>query len=296
MDGIDIGKYNTAVASQLGLPEITNIYSAPAGKYSSFTDLDLAHPFFTGMFDDKSAAKGIESPKFRSFSYVRPNGIPIISLSSGGMFLSEQKAMSGTVLLFTSAPTLTQSDLPLKSIFLPLLHRTVSYTAALTKNDGDEFQQQVLTNEQLSLDLPNDRFTIGGAVFVLGPDGFAERIQIGRTADGRPSIVLPPLNTAGLYRISESPDARPDDLVIAVNPDTKESRMEKASHDEMSRYFERLLPKNTPKIMFIDAEKDNAAVIINDSRFGVELWQLFTIAALLCAVAEMLIARVPKNT
>ncbi len=80
--------------------------------------------------------------------------------------------------------------------------------------------------------------------------------------------------------------------VIPVNMDPAESNTELATGSEFNAMSESLGIASKAITTIDNPETIDAAVL--QSRFGVELWNYFLIAALVVAVAEMLVAREPK--
>ncbi|HYM35263.1 MAG TPA: BatA domain-containing protein, partial [Steroidobacteraceae bacterium] len=137
--GLDPAQFNSSIGSALSLPQLQSLEGSLASgeKYSGFGAFDLAHPFFTGMFDQNSNPNtpGIESPKIFEYYKFAATSLPLIKLTSGAAYLSDITAGKGHILLYSVPPTFSFSDLPRKPIFLPLVRRTAAYLASMKNNE-----------------------------------------------------------------------------------------------------------------------------------------------------------------
>ena len=137
--------------SQLGL----RISSSFVGKVNStdlkikFDKTDFNHPVFQNIFqnDDK---KKYESPELNAYYKLSSSGNQIISLVDGSSFLSEYKIGKGKVFVFNSAPVLSWSDFPIKSIFAPLMNKSVAYLSSKERE-----QNIFLAGEEVNINLKN---------------------------------------------------------------------------------------------------------------------------------------------
>jgi hypothetical protein len=293
LDGLDAKSFNTAIASKLQTGTIQGKYIAFGDKYAAFTQFDMAHPFFRGMFDNKQ--QGIESPRFASYYQLVKSGTPIISLSGGGTFLSEHAVGKGSVLLYSASPALDMSDLPRKSVFLPLVRRTVSYVASI-KAGGSERENSFYTGAPVELQLQGAEGEQAGSSFVMkSPDGSIRRVISTSSATGLLRLDIQGLSKAGIYTLYRDAEARLPVSAFAVNTRTSESDPNRASKVEMTTYISPYFTNVDKNITYLDASSGDIAKTVSDSRFGVELWQTLLLLALLCAVAEMLIAREGKT-
>ena len=80
--------------------------------------------------------------------------------------------------------------------------------------------------------------------------------------------------------------------MFSVNTNTKESEQRYLTENEFKKY----LLKINYKGKYIPIENDdNILSVIEQTRFGSELWKYFIVLALLLAVIEMLVARNTKK-
>ena len=298
MNGIQPDKFNQSASHALGIPSIESkegSASAP-DKYASFAQFDFAHPFFAGMFEEKTgslAARGIESPKIFEYYRFSRGGIPLITLSSGASFLSESTIGKGKALVYSVPPTIAFSDFPRKAIFLPLIRRTVAYLSSVSAKDENE-EAQYFTDEPFDVTLPQIASEQSGLkLLIKSPDGSAERIEAIASA-GKLRIHIDNAHSAGIYTVYKDAEAREPVAAFAVNIRSDEADLRRATKEQADSLTAPLFAKPKESITRLDASNKNLTQKIKESRFGVELWQTFLVIALICAIAEMLIAREGK--
>ncbi|HWF43203.1 MAG TPA: BatA domain-containing protein [Candidatus Kapabacteria bacterium] len=303
MTGLDVTSANSDLTA-LGLPQITRKEGAPneTEHYLSFAQFDFQHPFFAGMFEAVStsgnALRGIESPKiFESYDLATNVGLPLIKLSNGSPFLTEVKIGKGDVMLYAIPPTLQFSDFPRKSIFLPLIRRTAAYTSAVRSQQDENVAQQFVTTEPFEVELPEGSgIQPGTTVLVKSPDGSSQRAPVTQSiADGKLHIHLEEAHVAGNYTVYRDAEARDLVAAFAVNIQSDESDLRASAPKEVNDYLAARMSAQRPSIIPLDPSQRDLVKTIDQSRYGVELWQAFLWAALILAVIEMLLAREAKR-
>jgi hypothetical protein len=295
LEGLDTKNYNSLVAPRLSTGMLQGKYIAFGDKYASFTQFDMAHPFFVGMFENKQAQTGIESPRFSSYYQFASSGTPIISLSGGSTFLTEHTIGKGSLLLYSAAPTLEMSDLPRKTIFLPLVRRTVAFVSSI-RSGANEGENNFTTGSPVELEIQGaDGEQAGSSLVLKTPDGAIRRIVTTASASGALRLDISGLSKAGIYTIYRDAEARVPVTAFAVNTRTDESDPKRATKEEMTKATASYFTSGDKNITYLNAEKDDISKTVGDSRFGVELWQTLLILALMCGVAEMFVAREGKN-
>lgn len=277
----DINRFNNLLA-QLNLP-ITNGF---AGKLNDktlsvqFDKIDFNHPVFLNLFkkDDK---KNIESPSINYFlKYsTQGKGTNIITLTDGSSFLSEFNQGKGKIFLFNTANDLSWSNFPLKTIYAPLIVKSVYY---LSQKENQ--QNNIIAGTPLTIDLNR----INSAQFkIVRPDSSAEIINVDLT--NQKYFDYKNTNLAGFYKIYAGNQIVDN---IAVNFDKSESNPVYADENDFNKYLEMIKFKG--KLININKEI-NPVDAINQARFGSELWRLFLLIAILLAILEMTIARNVKK-
>jgi hypothetical protein len=271
------------ILQNLGLPSLqgfagkVNEPSNPVG----FENVEYNHPLFQNIFlkEDK---KKFESPDIYAHYKITTmgKGQNIISLLDGTSFLGEYKQGKGNILLFNASPVLSWSNFPLKSIFVPLITKSVFYVASKDRN-----QNTYIAGENADINIASSG---SSRIKVVKPDKSEEFINLDNQKSGR-YINYNKTNIAGNYEIYSG-----DKLIeeISVNPDPAESKTTYLTMGDFKNYLKKINFKGK----FIPVSKDdNPVKIVLQSRYGSELWRYFAVIALLLALVEMTISRNTKK-
>ncbi len=288
-----------ALLSSLSIQQIERVVgSEQASSSLSFKEIDYDHPLFATVFEKNQTITtqsklNVESPSILK-TLVRTAGKEahtIISLSDGSAFFSEHPLGSGKILFFSSAPTLTWSDFPVKGIFVPLMYRSVVYTSSRGKT-----QFTFTTGDEPVVNLQNVPLALMTGTFkLISPDGMEELVsqssentkQTGAQRQGSGlSIGLKKLTQAGFYQLNNQNELL---TLIAVNTNKNESDGRKIESDELSKFWNQFGIESSAITSLNNLEDVQTSVV--QSRFGVELWKHCLALALMLALLEMFIAR-----
>ncbi len=286
--------YNTTVLQALNIPPFEG-RSGSAGESQGslvFQHVDANHPIFAGVFEptEKKKEMSVESPQV--FVSVKrqtgKHGRTIISLSDQTPFLSEYRIGEGLVLVFSSASTPTWTDFPLKGIFAPLVYRSILHTAAeseqpLAVTVGEEPLIKLRRPPESTANLTAQRFSL------RSPDGTKEFLQPQFQSTSLGSMITfsgRKFTQPGLYEIHTGQTAV---ARFAVNLAKEESDLRIMSNAELERFFKSIGVSASQLTMVKPGSKFETIVL--QTRYGVELWKFFLVAALLLALLEMTIAR-----
>ena len=288
---------------QLGLPDIIRKEGQPndATHYLGFAQIEFSSPFFTGMFENSpsnnSQLQGISSPKiYESYDLATNAGISLIKLSNGSPLLVESKLGKGDVLLYGIPPTLQYSDFPRKGIFLPLIRRTAAYSSSIQSALDESQTKSFVTAESFDVELPGLTGEQAGAtVLVQAPDGSSSREPIAVAPDGKPEVRMENARVAGNYTVFRDAEAREPAGAFAVNIQSDESDLRAASSADMRQFLSVRMINTKPSIIRLTEGDKKLATTVEQSRYGVELWQSFLWAALILALIELLIAREARS-
>ncbi|MBZ0179323.1 MAG: BatA domain-containing protein [Melioribacteraceae bacterium] len=245
-------------------------------KADSFDEL---HPMFTNLFETEK--RDFNPPEF--YKYFRTKNSPssgkIISFEDKSPFLLQKKDNSGALFLFTSSLTLDWNDFPLKGLFAPLIIKSVFY---LTQQK--EIEEKIIAGMPVSVDL---RKKNSPQIKVSGPDDMVEFIT-SDTLTGSGFLQYNNTSNRGFYKFYSG-----DKLIDfkAVNVDKKESETNFLMDDEIEKFISETGFKN---VFPLDIES-NYIEDIYQSRFGLELWKYFLIAALIVALIEMYVSKSSKK-
>jgi hypothetical protein len=200
-------------------------------------------------------------------------------LTDGTSFLSEYKPGKGKVFLFNTSPVLSWSNFPLKSIFVPLITKSVFYISS-----KDRIQNIFTAGENADINIPG---IAASSIKIIKPDKSEEYINRDNITSNY--ISYNKTGIAGNYHINSG-----DKLIeeFSVNTDPSESKTTYLTMDEFKDYLKKINFKGK----YISVNKDdNPAKIVLQSRFGSELWRYFAVIALLLALVEMTLARNTKK-
>lgn len=271
------------LCNALSLPEPSSI-SGTKGEVTSavsFGAVEFEHPVFDNIFQQREK-KNIDSPEiYYYFNYsTQGRGISVISLIDNSSFLSEFKKENDKILLMNTAPVLTCTNFPLKSIFVPLITKSVFYLASKDKVD-----ESFIAGETLQINISGNTLP---QVKIVKPNNSEEYIVIDNPAADR-YLFYQNTSLAGNYRIYSG-----DNLIdiAAVNHHPLESNIKPLASDGFKDYLNEINFKGFHKSINPD---DDVALIVQQTRFGSELWKHFLLLAIFLALIEMFIARAAKK-
>jgi hypothetical protein len=275
-----LGDFNQAMTA-LGLPPAAGAVNKTENA-AAFLESELNHPVFGNIFSTNEKKK-LESPDiYRHFKVnTGSSGVSIIKLIDNSSFLSEFKPGKGKIFVLSTAPVLSWSNFPLKSLFAPLINKSVYYLASKDTPE-EEYKAGADVSINLSgLSLPQ--------VKIVRPDKTEDFIN----AENEQGSYLPYKKTdlPGNYLIFSGEKIIDN---FSVNADSAESAAEYLGTDDFKKYLKKVNFKG--RFLAVD-KNDDPAEIIMQARFGSELWRVFLVIALLLAIAEMTLARnVKKET
>ncbi|MGA9405895.1 MAG: BatA domain-containing protein [Bacteroidota bacterium] len=310
---LNVEQYNSSLLPKLGLPAFMPVEKQKTpGTYLSFEKIDFGHPVFQGMFETATGARKekneIESPevvasiRFASEKEIRS----IISLSDGTPFLWEKiysraaaERNSPHILGFAVAATSDWSDFPMKGIFVPLLYQTILYAAS----GGSSLiaSPSVTVGERIDIPLSilgrkntGSEETPTPTIQIFDPEGKETLVQpYGVQSSGTvpsPGISFDKTSLPGIYSVVRARDTLAQ---IPVNVDPVESAPERSTPGEVMTMAQQY-GIGHDAISFVKNPESLSTVVLQ-SRFGVELWNYFLIAAIVAALIEMIVAREPKQ-
>ncbi len=276
--GLDRNGFNSGLGAALGVA-----LGAPVVGTTSlaFASVAREHPIFNGVFDPANPGT-VQSPAVYQASPAA-GGETVIRLAGGQPFMSEFRRGRGRIVYIAVPPTRAWSDLPLKSIFVPIATRSVLYVGA----HGDAFAGTVV-GESITVPLPA-RGDLPPQVNVRAPNGRDEFVPVRGLPSGV-SIAYDHVAAPGVYRVT----AGAKELALfTADMGSGESDLTPLSEDQL-RQAVGLKMQAPEHITTLKQGSGNVAELVTESRFGLELWKYMLAMALLCAFAEMLVGRTPK--
>ncbi|MFZ4620943.1 MAG: BatA domain-containing protein [Bacteroidota bacterium] len=265
---------------------------------ATFDKLDLQYPLFNGMFDqNQSKTKiNIESPTVSTSLHLRSETAlrSIITLSNGRSFLWMMKFGRGKI-LGSAVPAVNEwSDFPVKGIFVPLIYQSILY---LSSPVNTESEHPLFVGERIefsSAQMDRRRALSSSAVHVHDPAGRTIPLQSFNktTGDGisETTFLFEDQRAPGIYSVAVENDTL---LQLPVNVRREESDVSLIAKNTVADH---VVAMGIEGSSFIDVSPESdVAAIVSQSRFGIELWKYFLLAALFVGLIEMFVAREPKQ-
>ena len=190
--------------------------------------IDIAHPALQ-IFADTILQDSIKSA--RVWSYARAGGgKALIALTNGDPLLLEQKVGAGTVMLIATSADRDWSDLPVKTVYLPLVQ---SLTQHLAGGKRGSLDGGIAVGAVKELSLPPS--FVGKTLRVTKPDKQNTDVAIAGEKD-RARATVEANDRAGIYRLSLPVGGEKDSgapQLYAVNSPLLESRLDEISAREL---------------------------------------------------------------
>ena len=259
---------------QIGKPNSTE-------SIAYFGKVEYEHPVFSNLFEDRRDTK-VESPEVYSYFKIMPHPqtLPIISLNDNSLFLSEIKKGNGRLLLFNTPPVLSWNNFPIKSLFAPLINKSLLYQTM--KNESGK---NVIAGDNIDIRINNLKLP---QLKIVKPDATEEFVNLSEL-DNQNIFSYNKTDQLGIYQFYSG-----DELIdfASVNFDPDETNTAYSNEDEIEEYISKLAVKDN--YTFIDPA-ENYKQSIKQARFGTELWKYFLIAALFVALLEMFVSKNAKK-
>jgi len=297
-DKSDIVNINSTFNSTFNIPPVQAILRGQNNSVvSTVENIDYNHPLFSGVFENektKQSQKVFESPEIYSLLQrtTGKEGATIISVVNNFPLLSEYKIGNGKLLVYSIAPTLEWSNIPLKGIFVPLIHRSVLYCAI-----GAENASSFIVGEEPQIRLSNKKVLDANSsqntkqYSIISNDSSEEIIE--GVKDIHKSIVKTVISKrekAGnfLVKANRSPVG-----MFSVNIDSRESDLRSIEESELNQFYVSSGIDPTSVYQLQNIERVESSIM--QSRYGVELWKFFIICAIVFALLEMILGRTGRK-
>ncbi|MEW5702215.1 MAG: BatA domain-containing protein [Candidatus Zixiibacteriota bacterium] len=276
----DTTSWNSLIAGPLfGLRLGPNPEPPSADHYFVWERFDWAHPIWT-VYGDVPRDR---IPEIRWFSVFRTEGQPggnaIVDFSGGRPSISETKLESGKCLVSWAPINAPFTDLPLRSIFVPLAHRLVEYLAA----DVSERRSDFLVGERVTCE-PAPTPATNAVWELVRPDGSVVRPGVEQIA-ARTRITYDGCELPGVYTVVAG-DHRIDAFAVNVDPD--EMVATPISHEELSRRLAGY------QVVFV-APGEPLGEVVTRTRYGTEIRPAFLWIVAALFFLEMWVARTRRR-
>jgi hypothetical protein len=240
---------------------------------------DRQHPILQGVFKGFNSESGLgDSPKIIK-ALCTQAGQSIISMQ-GGSFLNEIRRGEGKVMYCAVPPSPAWSSFPFTGLMPTIIYRSAQYLSAkevftLEKTAGQEAIILIPTKSSAS------------SIFTIkDPNGFESDMQAADLPGGM-SLQFGKPEMTGVYGVF-SKDKNPITSLI-VNQSSQEGHLlYKSPQESLSALKKRL---NHPESLLVLNKNESIANSVAKARIGTELWRFFILLALLCAITEMIVAK-----
>jgi hypothetical protein len=272
------GEAGTQTLSDAVGLSVGTIQASAVNQPWTITALQRTHPLFDGVFKNTNDSRAVETP--RVFTQRSALGGQALITTGAGPFLTEATLGAGWILYVAVPPTTAWSSLPSTGLFPTLIVRGIAHLVS----PRDEGATTVL-GEAVAVQIP-PRFS-GVPTLVLRDVLNTDRtVQTSSTGE-RTVVLMPPQEQPGVvvFRTGEQTDVS----AVSVNGPTNESLLDYLDNPQWMTAA-RTMTATPDRVMAVDASRTLGTDIAR-ARLGSELWPLFIVLALLCAVAEMAVAR-----
>lgn len=250
---------------------------------ASLDKIDSEHPVFSGVFDQSGDGPiDVGHPAVYRMAIYRPgpgDEHTVISSTAGTPFLQEIRGGRGRVLLMPFLPESDWTDLPLRGLFVPLLHRSMYY---LTSSDGESGEGVVAgSGAQYSLGTGQE-----SRVALVSEDGDEWIPEQRGGLQGLLLTIPPAIRDPGVY------DIIADGTTVqrlAINGDPSESDLNQRESQEVAESL--ATPGGYPVVVLGSSVTRNSDNADGNQRAGIEIWNVFLGLALVFLVVEMLVAK-----
>ncbi len=255
------------------------------GQPQTFTEglptsrAELAHPIFDGMFQANQTNRSIDPPRvFKIYPLSLAGGgihQPILSLENGLPFLVEGKFGNGTVLVFTTPILGAWTDFQVKSLFAPLMYRSVQ---VMNQTQQVENNQEIGSFQRVAIRAGNEEIIrlISADQQDYLPEQFT---RSGTTFLNFDQTDLP----EGNYDLAQGNTTLQK---ISFNISDEESRLAYATGNEISVW---LTDRRVENAEVLTETQEAISRLIETERDGTPLWKFFLIFALVFLAAEALL-------
>jgi aerotolerance regulator-like protein/VWA domain-containing protein len=200
----------------------------PEANGEKITKYDAAHPALQ-FLADPILQDSIRSA--RVWGYVRSNAgkTPLISLANGDPLLLEQKVGAGRIMFMATSADRDWTDVPLKTVYLPLIQSLSQYLAGGKRGSLDA---GVVVGSVKEIALPPS--FVGKNLRVTKPNKQTVDVAIAAEKD-HAVATIDDNDRAGIYRLSLAAGGEKDGAPqnYAVNPPLLESRLDEISQREL---------------------------------------------------------------
>ena len=283
---IDVNNYNNTILKKLNSARIEKLNTEKEiNQNLKFDRIDFENPVLSEIFSNQKLSStselyNIESPKISSYYEILPNessGL-VITLSNSRPFLLESKMAKGRILISSVSASDDLSDMPLKSIFVPLIIRSVYYLS-----NNFEVQGEYTVGKSNLIPVRN---LSNISQIILADNTVIKTGNDLKSADDNYLFLPYDENTTdiGRYSVEDSSGSKFD---FSLNNNPKESNILLFNKEELIDYFKN---NGIENVKVIDVN-ENISESVKESGKGLGLWKYFLIGAILFIISELLLSK-----
>lgn len=245
----------------------------------AITSADKQHPLFAGVFITSTGAdRAVESPRITTLRPAR-GGTEIVQTSAGAM-ITESVLGQGRVIYCGVPPTMEWSTFPTTGLFAAFMVRSILYTVS-PRDQG----LSVAVGDAVRVPVPprhaGDQSFVARDVYDVETTLFPVRLPSSTLLE------LPPQYRSGVVKIRAQDSSSV--MTATLNAATTESRLD---FIERGTWANELAPMvDHPDHVVEVSTQSSMRDVAQAARTGSELWSVFVVLALICAVAEMAVSR-----
>lgn len=259
-----------------------NGFEALNAQQLKVNSLNFEHWLFKDVF--QSVDKNIDLPvTFKHFTLKNSMGYQtVMALENNKPFLVEIPQNSGSLFLFTSAPTDSASNFHKHALFVPTFFQ-------LALQAGKPQPIYYTLGKQDYIDIENPKLGKDEVLHVINPSKNVDVIpEMKRNNTGLTLRLFNQITEAGQYQITQNNQVIQG---VAFNYNRNESNMQYLNENQL---LNKLQEAGIKKVEILQNELSTITNTITNKTNGTALWKYFLLAALVFFGVEMLLLRVLK--
>jgi hypothetical protein len=241
------------------------------GEYIVWDEFDYEHPVFS-VYSPDGADPGMPTIPDIDITYYRDlrGGHSIGTSSSGIDLLMESRTQP--LIVYSSGLDLRSGDLPVHSVFVPFLVRSIEYLGSLEA--GGSFEGTI--GELSTWNIGGD---VSGGIQLVSPEKSVEDLLPSQSRSGA-FVRITEYGHPGIYSLQSGEKTL---ALLPFNVDDAESSAEMITPDQVSEMLGVDMREIQPG--------SDLGTSVRQARFGRELWKEFLLAALILLIIESLLGR-----
>ena len=208
------------------------------GRMGTVGYLDYSHPVFE-LFRAPRSGNFADARVFRYRALdVAASTRVLARFEDGGVALAQKDSGQGRVLVWATTLDNLWSDLVLKPVFLPFVHRTVAYLAKYEvpspwQTVGQVYSEKSTGKSRVALSPSGQRLPVAPANRQPAAAGATQQVAGAAAATNTHDDALLELDEQGFYEIRDAAGGPATGTALAVNVDTSESDLSPLDPQEL---------------------------------------------------------------